>query len=91
MSEAFLPELLPLQQNRHWDQFPMKLRPEFETARSNLMRRAPLPSLDDYFQELLWEEQHLATKTTLEQQRSAEAPLAYAATTRLPSRDISRV
>ena len=69
----------------------MKLRLEFKTVRSNLMSRAPLPSLDDCLQELLWEEQRLLTKPTLEQQRSTEAPLTYAATTRPPTRDINKV
>ncbi|XP_042954576.1 uncharacterized protein LOC122290986 [Carya illinoinensis] len=43
------------------DQFLMKLRPEFEVTHSNLMNRAPLPSLDICFGELLREEQRLAT------------------------------
>ncbi|XXG84870.1 hypothetical protein AAC387_Pa11g0084 [Persea americana] len=55
VSDALLPELLPLQQSSHRDQFLMKLRREFETVRSNLMSRASLPSLDDCLQELLRE------------------------------------
>ena len=90
VSEALLPELLTLHQNSHRDQFLMKLRPEFKTVRSNLMSRASLPSLDDYLQELLQEE-CLVTKTFMEQLQSAEAPLAYATTTRPPPRDISKV
>ncbi|RVX06706.1 hypothetical protein CK203_029495 [Vitis vinifera] len=35
------------------DQFLMKLRPDFEIARSNLMNRHPVPSLDAYLSELL--------------------------------------
>ena len=66
MSEAPLPELLPLQQNSHQDQFLIKFRPEFETVRSNLMNRASLPSLDDCLQELL-RKQRLVTKTAMEQ------------------------
>jgi hypothetical protein len=38
------------------DQFLMKLCPEFEAARSNLMNRDPSPSLDVCFGELLREE-----------------------------------
>lgn len=44
----------------------MKLRPEYETVRSNLMSRAALPILDDCLQELLREEQRQSTKATLE-------------------------
>ena len=76
VSEALLPELLPLQQSSHRDQFLTKLRPKFETVGSNLMSWAPLPSLDDCLQELMREER-LDTKTTLEQHRSTKAPLAY--------------
>ena len=57
----------------------------------NLISEAPLPSLDDCLHKLLREEQRLVTKMTLERQRSTEAPLAYASTTRPPSRDISKV
>ena len=46
------------------DQFLMKLPPEFEAIRSNLMNCSP-PSLDVCFSELLREEQHLAAQTTL--------------------------
>ena len=89
VSEALLLELLPLQQNSPRDQSLMKLRPEFETVRSNLMSRASLPNLDDCLQELLREER-LVTKTALEQQSFAEAPLAYVARTKPPPRDISK-
>lgn len=87
VSEALLPELLPLQQNSHQDQFLIKLRPEFETVRSNLISRASLPSLDDCLQKLLREERRLVTKTALDQQSSIEAPLAYIAKTRPPPQD----
>ena len=89
--EALLSELLSLQQNGHRDQLLMKLRPEYETVRSNLMSRASLPTIDDCLQELLREEQRLVTKITIEQQSSTEAPLAYAVKTRPPPQDISRV
>jgi hypothetical protein len=39
----------------------MKLPPEFEATRSNLMNRDPSPSLDVCFGELLHEEQRLLT------------------------------
>ena len=69
----------------------MKLRPEYETVRSNLMSRASLPTIDDCLWELLREEQRLVTKIAIEQQSSTDAPLAYAAKTRPPPRDISKV
>ena len=43
------------------DQFLMKLRPEFEAIRSNLMNHSPSPSLDVCFDGLLRKEQRLAT------------------------------
>ena len=39
----------------------MKLRPDFEIARSNLMNRHPVPSLDACLSELLLEEQRIVT------------------------------
>ena len=47
------------------DQFFMKLRPEYEAARSHLMNRDPSLSLDVCFGELLREEQHIATQSTV--------------------------
>ena len=47
------------------DQFLMKLRPEFETARGGLLNRNPVPSLDVCVGELLREEQRLATQSIL--------------------------
>ncbi|XP_038713475.1 uncharacterized protein LOC120007351 [Tripterygium wilfordii] len=49
------------------DQFLMKLRPEFEGTRSNLMNRESVPSLDTCISDLLGEEQRLLTQTTMEQ------------------------
>ncbi|CAA0820976.1 Unknown protein [Striga hermonthica] len=43
------------------DQFFMKLRPEFESARAGLLNRSPAPTLDVCLGELLREEQRLAT------------------------------
>ena len=43
------------------DQFLMKLRPEYEATRSNMMNHDPSPSLDVCFKELFREEQRLAT------------------------------
>ena len=64
------------------DQFLMKLRPEFEAIRSNLMNCAP-SSLDACFGEVLREEEHLATQTTLQQNNKTayltDNAVAYAA------------
>ncbi|XP_074374824.1 uncharacterized protein LOC141715249 [Apium graveolens] len=54
------------------DRFLMKLRPEFEVTRSNLMNRASTPSLDEYFSELLREEQRLATQSAIQ-----ACPISY--------------
>ena len=61
------------------DQFLMKLRSDFEGIRSNLMNRAPIPSLDTCLNELLHEEQRLLTQASMEQQKSRFFPVAYAA------------
>ena len=44
-----------------WDQFLMKLRPDFEIARSNMMNHHPVPSLDACLSDLLREEQRIIT------------------------------
>jgi DnaJ family protein C protein 7 len=56
----------------------MKLRPEFEGTRSNMMNRESIPSLDTCLSDLLREEQRLLTQTTMEQRRSTFIPVAYA-------------
>jgi hypothetical protein len=43
------------------DQFLMKLRLEFESARAGLINCTPVPSLEVCLGELLREEQHLAS------------------------------
>jgi hypothetical protein len=73
------------------DQFLMKLRSDFEGLRSNLMNRATVPSLDDCLNELLREEQRLLTQTTMEQQKAASLPVAYAVQDRPRGRDMSSV
>ena len=47
------------------DQFLMKLRPEFESARTGLINRTPIPSLEVCLGELLREEQRLASQLGL--------------------------
>ena len=68
------------------DQFLMKLRPEYESVRSSLLNRSPVPSLDICFGELLRKEQCLSTQAILEQSHgsSRTATVAYAAQGRGP-------
>ena len=61
------------------DKFLMKLRPEFEATRSNLMNRNPMPSLDVCFGELLREEQQLATQATYQHEKMIPNAVASAA------------
>jgi len=49
------------------DQFLMKSREEFETIRSNMMNREPVPFLDICVGELLREEKRIITQAVLEQ------------------------
>jgi hypothetical protein len=60
------------------DQFLMKLRSDFETTRFNLMNRHPVPSLDTCLSELLREEHHIVTQTTMEHQVNVNAPVVVA-------------
>jgi hypothetical protein len=60
------------------DQFLMKLRSDFETARSNLMNRHPVPSLDACLSELLREEQRIITQAAMEHRANVSAPVSVA-------------
>ena len=68
------------------DQFLMKLRPEYESVRSSLLNRSPVPSLDICFGELLRKEQRPSTQAILEQSHgsSGTTTIAYAAQGRGP-------
>lgn len=70
------------------DQFLMKLRPEFESARAGLINRTPVPSLEVCLGELLREEQRLASQLGLDQDAggSKMVNMAYAAQGRGRSR-----
>ena len=57
----------------------MKLHPEYEVARSNMMNRDPSLSLDVCFKELLREEKLLATQTVLQQNKMHDNAITYAA------------
>jgi hypothetical protein len=75
------------------DQFLMKLRSDFEIARSNLMNRHPVPSLDACLSELLREEQRIVTQAAMEHRANVSAPVsvAYAAQGRNKSRDMHAI
>ncbi|KAK2396270.1 putative mitochondrial protein [Trifolium repens] len=73
------------------DQFLMKLRYDFEGIRTNLMNRATVPSLDECLNELLREEQRFLTQATMEQNKPASVPVAYAVQGRPRGRDMSNV
>ncbi|KAA8525327.1 hypothetical protein F0562_007182 [Nyssa sinensis] len=75
------------------DQFLMKLRLDFEIARSNLMNRHPVPSLDACLSELLREEQRIVTQAAMEHRANVSAPVsvAYAAQGRNKGRDMRAV
>ena len=72
------------------DQFLMKLRPDFEIARSNMINRHPIPSLDACLSELLREEQRIVTQAAMEPRATISAPafVAYAAQGRHTGRDM---
>ncbi|XP_042939365.1 uncharacterized protein LOC122274389 [Carya illinoinensis] len=69
----------------------MKLRPEFEVTRSNLMNRALVPSLDVCFGELLREEQRLATQATYQYEKMIPNAVAYVAQGKGKGRDMQTV
>jgi UDP-3-O-[3-hydroxymyristoyl] glucosamine N-acyltransferase len=77
-------------ETRKRDQFLMKLCSDFETARSNLMNRHPVPSLDACLSELLREEQHIVTQAAMEHRVNVIAPVsvAYGAQGRNKGRDM---
>ncbi|KAF5479245.1 hypothetical protein F2P56_000081 [Juglans regia] len=79
--EAALSTIQKLHVTSQRDQFLMKLCPEYESVRSSLLNRSPVPSMDICFGELLREEQRLSTQAILEQSHgsSGTATVAYAA------------
>ncbi|KAJ9700877.1 hypothetical protein PVL29_006285 [Vitis rotundifolia] len=64
---AALSTIQTIHTTTRYDQFLMKLSPEYESVCSSLLNRSPVPSLDIVFGELLCEEQHLSTQAILEQ------------------------
>ncbi|KAJ0082390.1 hypothetical protein Patl1_09946 [Pistacia atlantica] len=75
------------------NQFLMKLQPDFEIVRSNLMYRRLVPSLDACLSELLREEQRIVTQAAMEHQAnvSAHVSVAYQAQWRNKGRDMRAV
>ena len=71
----------------------MKLRPDFEIARSNMMNHHPIPSLDACLSELLHEEQRIVTQAAMEHRATVSAPVsvAYATQGRHTGRDMRAV
>lgn len=71
----------------------MKLPPDFEIARSNLMNCSPVPSLDGCLSELLREEKRLHTQASLAHQAPANISIlvAYTAQGRHMGRDMRAV
>ena len=68
-----------LQASSQRDQFLMKLRNEYESVRSSLMNRTPLPSLAVCLNELLREEQRMATSAHIAQQKTETYSVAFSA------------
>eukprot|EP00268_Persea_americana_P014785 TRINITY_DN16642_c0_g1_i12.p1 TRINITY_DN16642_c0_g1~~TRINITY_DN16642_c0_g1_i12.p1 ORF type:complete len:316 (+),score=55.55 TRINITY_DN16642_c0_g1_i12:67-948(+) len=82
ISAQALPELQIILATSHRDQFLMKLRPQYESVRFNLMSRVPSPSLDDFLNELLQEEQRQLTQSGVLQQATPGAiDVAYSVPT----------
>ena len=78
---------------KNQDQFLMKLQPDFEIARSNLMNHHPVPSLDACLSELLRDEQRIVTQVAMEHRATVSAPvfMAYAAQGRYMGRDMRAI
>ena len=70
ISAQALPELQLILSTSHRDQFLMKLRPQYESVRFNLMSMVPSPSLDECLNELLREEQRQLTQSGVLHQTS---------------------
>ncbi|KAJ0079888.1 hypothetical protein Patl1_24395 [Pistacia atlantica] len=86
--EAALAALQTVHSESQRDQFLMKLRPEFESARAGLINRTLVPSLEVCLGELLREEQRLASQLGLDQDAggSEMVNMAYTAQGRRQSR-----
>jgi hypothetical protein len=87
---ASIPAIQAVHEQSKRDQFLMKLSPEFETTRSNLMNRDPSPSLDVCFGELLHEEQRLLSQAAM-QPKANPNPVAYAAYEKGKGKDTCKI
>ncbi|KAJ0088753.1 hypothetical protein Patl1_32353 [Pistacia atlantica] len=86
--KAALATLQTVHSESQRDQFLMKLRPEFESARARLINHTPVPFLEVCLGELLREEQRLTSQLGLDQDAggSEMVNMAYAAQGRGRSR-----
>ncbi|KAI9157667.1 hypothetical protein LWI28_025999 [Acer negundo] len=85
-------DIQALHETSQRDQFLMHLRSDFEMVRSNLLSRSPSPYLDTSLNELLREEQRLATQSCMaEQANPGLIDVAYMARGRAQGRDLSKV
>jgi len=64
---AALVTVQELQEHNMRDQFLMKLRPEYEPIRRQLMARSPIPTLTECFREIMREEQTMFTRSSIEE------------------------
>ncbi|XP_078149675.1 uncharacterized protein LOC144544992 [Carex rostrata] len=64
---AALVTIQELQQKNMQGRFLMKLRPEYEPIRRQLMARNPIPTLTECFREIMWEEQTMFTRSSIEE------------------------
>ncbi|TXG72881.1 hypothetical protein EZV62_001460 [Acer yangbiense] len=86
-----LPDIQALHETSQRDQFLMHLRSDFEMVRSNLLSRSPSPSLDTCLNELLREEQRMATQSRMaEQANPCPIDVAYMAKGGAQGRDLSK-
>ena len=79
VADNVLKVIQDLQASSQRDQFLMKLRHEFDSVRSALMNRTPLPSLDVCLNEFLREEQRLPTSAHITQQKTETYSVAFSA------------
>ena len=89
VSKTEIPKLQKSHKDSQRDQFVMKLCREFESIRSKLMNKDPLPSLDVCLNEFLREERHLFTQNIMAQKGNV-LDNAYAAQAKPRNHDLSK-
>lgn len=85
--------LKKLHEERKVMQFLMKLRPEYEVVRANILNRASDPDMDSVLSEILREETRIVTQASLENKRDADATVFFANKSKNKSfpRDFSKI